>query len=208
MTEMYTPDLFDEHRRDLTPRHRAHRSAKKKREKQCRLPSKFIVCSSFKRLSRIEKMFSLCEGRICGGYLYIIELGKTVKIGITSNPLQRISDLKNLANNYMLVEMERIAFSYPHKNYRKNEDLLHSVFSKERIGTGELFSVRFERVLTEAESLDIDITGIERAARRQRFETLLRNPVIRARSAVITSDVQGLPCRLSGARTKKEGLPA
>lgn len=209
MTEMYTPDLFDEKRRDrnLTPRRRARRSAAKiKKDRRHFRAAKFIVCSSDKYLSKVEKMFSICHGRITGGYLYIIEYGANVKIGVAANPLDRIRQLKNMANNYSLVELGRIAVSYPHKKYRENEARLHSAFQNERIRTGELFSARFQSVLEVAENLDIDTTGIDRAERRKHFEDLIGAPVGSAGRADDCDGAGARACRLSGVRTKERGL--
>ena len=129
-------------------------------------------------------MEKLCRNRISGGYLYLIEFGNNVKIGITTHPESRIIELANLAKNYCLVELKRIAVSYPHRNYAQNELALHSQFEDKRIGTGELFRIDFESALSAFSSLELDygkpLNSISKSLYDRRINKKSLDPLERA----------------------------
>jgi hypothetical protein len=83
------------------------------------------------------------------GYVYVIDCGNVVKIGQTSNPYKRISNLKIILENYGNLKMLRIGVSKAHTNYRTNETILHKMFADKRVENTELFRVSFGDVVTK-----------------------------------------------------------
>lgn len=80
------------------------------------------------------------------GYFYVLEYGCDLKIGCTRRPYSRIREfITNI--RYDNITLGRFAISTPHINYRKNERMLHLVFSDtRRVGT-ELFHIDFDSCL-------------------------------------------------------------
>lgn len=80
------------------------------------------------------------------GYFYVLEYGCDLKIGCTRRPYSRIREF--LAHiQYDNITLGRFAISTPHINYRKNEKMLHLVFSDTRRAGTELFHIDFDSCL-------------------------------------------------------------
>ena len=82
------------------------------------------------------------------GYFYILEWDNGVKIGSTKRPVQRIQAFMQTAEKYGNAVLGRVAFSIPHINYKGNEAILHQYFSDFRMNGTELFSIDFDRVIS------------------------------------------------------------
>ena len=143
-----------------------------------------IVCHSIRSMSRIRKMEALCSNRVSGGYVYIIEFGDNVKIGNTMHPTSRILNHANNAKNYCLVELKRIAVSWPHSNFIQNEIYLQTLFEEKRIGTGELFSISFETAMDAFYTLNLEmeikLNPLSRAIYEKRADKINLSPLDRA----------------------------
>jgi hypothetical protein len=81
------------------------------------------------------------------GYVYAIDCGDVVKIGQTSNPYKRMTDLKKILERYGDFKIRRIGFSKPHTNYRTNETVIHKIYANRRVEGTELFRVKFLDVM-------------------------------------------------------------
>ena len=80
------------------------------------------------------------------GFVYAIEYGKEIKIGISRDLLTRLRTLEANIRLYKRKKMGRIAFCGPIRNYKILEKHLHLRFCNKRLSDyGELFSCRFEK---------------------------------------------------------------
>ena len=78
------------------------------------------------------------------GVVYAVEYGEFIKIGVSTYPAQRFKALATVGRNYADKALGRALVSQPHTNYLENERYLHNLFSKKRIGNGELFGITLE----------------------------------------------------------------
>ena len=89
------------------------------------------------------------------GCVYIVEYGKYIKIGYTTKPYRRISNLKNMAN-YADCEIGNVAILPCCRNYGQIESNLHRKYSHYRKPNTELFSLNLDDVLSEIKNLDLN----------------------------------------------------
>lgn len=94
-------------------------------------------------LEQIKENFSVKD---YFGVFYALEFGNNVKIGSTSNIVQRIKQLRQTAN-YAKVKIGRIAVSQYHTNYADNEKYLHEILKEYRLPSTELFDICFDTVI-------------------------------------------------------------
>lgn len=83
------------------------------------------------------------------GFVYALECGEFVKIGKTTKPDKRFSQIRHGAYSYGGVEVGRMAISARINNYGEKELELHTKFSKLRKNGTELFGIPFEVAVTE-----------------------------------------------------------
>lgn len=99
------------------------------------------------------------------GFVYIIEVGNSTKIGCTAHLDKRMRQLSSMLRNYADIKIGRIAVTMPHMNYRDNEKTIHKIFSSSRINGGEMFDVKFCDAILELNSLSFDTSDELRNAR-------------------------------------------
>ena len=91
--------------------------------------------------------------RIDYGYVYVLEFDAgAIKIGMTKKPKNRVNDIESSTG----VKIRNVALTIPHLNYRKNEELSHSMFANKRV-KGEWFNVDFLSVVEFIDNLDFDV---------------------------------------------------
>ena len=82
------------------------------------------------------------------GFVYVVEYGKEIKIGISRDLFIRLCTLESNIRIYKRKKMGRIAFCDPLINYRTLEHHLHLRFYKKRLSDfGELFCLKFEKAV-------------------------------------------------------------
>ena len=91
-----------------------------------------------------------------GGAFYIIDFGKVIKIGCSENPIKRVKTISSHLFRYAGLKAKRHYISEFHLNYRQNENKLHKIFSKQRVGNSELFEVEFDKAIEMIDVLDFD----------------------------------------------------
>lgn len=88
------------------------------------------------------------------GFVYILEWGNKTKIGCSTNPSNRINQLKATAL-YGGVNLGRIALTPGHTNYLEIESFLHRHYAEYRIEGTELFNLEFDEVLSSLPALPL-----------------------------------------------------
>lgn len=99
-----------------------------------------------------EKIKEECPPIEYAGYVYVVEYGDYIKIGQSTNPYQRVRQLKMQAENYAPYKLGRIAITIPCSNYEKIEKLLHQFWSEFRKESTELFDIPFDYLVNEIET--------------------------------------------------------
>lgn len=94
------------------------------------------------------------------GVVYTLEYGDVVKIGSTSNILNRFSTLKSKCMEYANRNITRIAISNPHSDYKLSESILHRWFNYFLI-KNELFKICIEDAIHAVNFLKIGIDSSE-----------------------------------------------
>lgn len=97
----------------------------------------------------IEELQKITRTNKYMGYIYVLEWDDMVKIGYTTNPVQRYNDLKHHAESYSNVHIGKIAVSREHTNYQINECKLHQYFKRYRKNGTELFALTMQQVIDE-----------------------------------------------------------
>lgn len=87
------------------------------------------------------------------GYVYAIELEHGVKIGKTSKPHQRMTQLQGVFEKYGNRQIQRIAVSPIHSNYSQNETALLKTFGYVRRDNTEMTDAPFDFVIGAMERL-------------------------------------------------------
>lgn len=140
-----------------------------------------IICDNFTNgLCMAEK-----AAKDYDGFVYIVDVGDSIKIGCTSSPCKRFKQLSTMFNNYAGKSIRRIAVTVPHLNYRSNEKLMHMVFDCMKIANGELFNVPFEDAVFQLKKLNFNVSDIERDAMRKNSNEnaeLIKNALISCHS--------------------------
>ena len=77
------------------------------------------------------------------GVVYAVEFGNYVKVGCTSNPKARMSQLNAVATKYARVALGRIAISEYAFDYFGAESRAHKALSASRLDGSELFDTPF-----------------------------------------------------------------
>ena len=104
------------------------------------------------------------------GYIYILEYGNMLKIGVTSKPYSRLKSLSNLAEKYSNVSIGLMAISPIHYNYYENEKRLHNFFSAKRFKNGELFCLTIEEFFDSIEEVKLEyVTKFEDKIDHEKF---------------------------------------
>ncbi len=104
------------------------------------------------------------------GYIYILEYGNMLKIGVTSKPYSRLKGLSNLAEKYSNVSIGLMAISPIHYNYYENEKRLHNFFSSKRFKNGELFCLTIEEFFDSIEEVKLEyVTKFEDKIDHEKF---------------------------------------
>lgn len=104
-----------------------------------------------------EKIKKECPPIEYAGYVYVVEYGDYIKIGQSTNPYQRITQLKMQAENYGPYKLGRVAITIPCSNYENIEKLLHQFWSEFRKESTELFDIPFGFFVNEVETHKIRI---------------------------------------------------
>lgn len=104
-----------------------------------------------------EKIKKECPQIEYAGYVYVVEYGDYIKIGQSTNPYQRINQLRMQAENYGPYKLGRVAITIPCSNYENIEKLLHQFWSEFRKESTELFDIPFGFFLNEVETHKIRI---------------------------------------------------
>ena len=94
-----------------------------------------------------DKLRNITRNMKYGGFLYVLEYGKYVKIGCTKNPDKRMRQLKISASNYCDVILGRLWISTEHTNYKETEVQAQHLFPDVRKKGTELFSISFEKAI-------------------------------------------------------------
>ena len=90
------------------------------------------------------------------GYVYILDLGEKVKIGMSRSLPRRIPDLKRTLEKYGNNIIQHIAISPLHSNYSSNEKKLHEQFALSRKENTELFEQTFDYILDNLPLINFD----------------------------------------------------
>lgn len=90
------------------------------------------------------------------GYVYILDLGEKVKIGMSRSLPRRIPDLKRTLEKYGNNTIRHIAISPLHSNYSSNEKKLHEQFTLLRKENTELFEQTFDYILDNLPAINFD----------------------------------------------------
>lgn len=90
------------------------------------------------------------------GYVYILECGDKIKIGTTKEPAKRIASIKSMGENYANFSTGLVLVSKAHYNRVENEKLLHTIFSDNRIGKGEMFSLTLNEAIEKILKTDMN----------------------------------------------------
>ena len=75
------------------------------------------------------------------GFLYILEIGDSLRIGSTANLRLQLRALINQLQTYSRLPVGRFAFSPPHLNFTENRKLLHHHFAPFRKGKAEIYAL-------------------------------------------------------------------
>ena len=92
------------------------------------------------------------------GFVYVVEYGDMVKIGITCDPYDRFTSVYNPAKKLGL-KPGRVFISPAHRQYLKTERALHRHFAECRIPNTELFRIRFSEKIPEIMCMALDCQG-------------------------------------------------
>lgn len=104
------------------------------------------------------------------GYVYALEYGNHIKIGSTLNPKTRLKSLESTARLYSDKSAGLVMISPPHKNYAKNEKILHAFFKDKQVNNSELFEVTFDEIKSKCPSLEYNTNTDDN---EQRSESLV-----------------------------------
>lgn len=87
------------------------------------------------------------------GYVYVVEYGRRIKIGYSSDVWTRLHTLESQARNYGDKRFGRIAICSPIEHYRTLEHHLHLKFFNRRVSQyNELFRCSFEKAADALQS--------------------------------------------------------
>lgn len=89
------------------------------------------------------------------GYVYFIEYGDYIKIGSSKQPITRIKSLCSNALRYHDLKIGKIAITYPHTNYKENENILHQHFLKKQKEKTELFNITLYEAIKSIKTIPL-----------------------------------------------------
>ena len=90
------------------------------------------------------------------GYVYAIEYGDQIKIGMTRNVAQRMKTLKSHAEKYGSVPTGEFVWSEAHTNFAENEKILHNFFASKRRSGTELFNLTLDEFMNDMPKLSYE----------------------------------------------------
>lgn len=115
---------------------------------------KNIVIFDVRSLAQTQRKIKAITHTEYQGFVYAIEYGEYVKIGITQIPAMRLAQLKRQAEFYGDMTTGRFALSAPCTNFAELEKSLHERFSYCRKGNSELFKATFDDVVSRMSECD------------------------------------------------------
>lgn len=118
------------------------------------------------------------------GYVYCLEFGSHVKIGMTKDIRTRMQTLKSSARNYGGFSVGRIAYTLPHERYQQNEKTLHKLYKSIRV-RGELFAIPFDHIPWHA--LPVDLTALDKRRSKHGEQTAAHEVFVDGESDMIKS---------------------
>lgn len=122
---------------------------------------------------------SIPEDEFNYGVVYAVEFGENVKVGCTTDIHKRMANLENLANNYALSKLGRIAITGYCCNRYECEAEAHAKLAEYRIGNSEMFNVSFETAVDALSGLHLHVMTKqeheELEARSQEFANALKD---------------------------------
>lgn len=95
------------------------------------------------------------------GYVYVLQVGKYIKIGRTKNIRKRMKTLCGITKNYSTQKPGKVYISVPHVNYAETENTLHHAFSKERYEDGEIFKLSYATFLDRCPDITCILANTE-----------------------------------------------
>ena len=107
------------------------------------------------------------------GYVYALEIGSRVKIGMTSQPYTRLQNLASVIAVYGAEDVGRVLLSQAHTNYQSNERALHAAFGEVRVGR-ELFNMSLDNLIDSMPALRFVDESSELAEKAERSGKRLR----------------------------------
>jgi hypothetical protein len=122
------------------------------------------------------------------GYVYAVQYGPHIKIGMSSNLLSRISAIKSHAMNYASTEVGRIAHTPAHTNYAENEKALHLFFAEKRSGGSELFGLSLNEFVTQSPLLELEDRSAEMSQRADQFVDFMKGVLLGCRKPKVEEE--------------------
>lgn len=112
------------------------------------------------------------------GYVYALEIGDGVKIGMTTQPQTRLQSIASIIAVYGGREPGRVLLSQPHTNYQLNESALHSAFDDVRAGR-EMFDLSLDELISTMPALQFLDESREMAEEAERVGKRIRKALDR-----------------------------
>lgn len=116
------------------------------------------------------------------GYVYALEVGGRVKIGMTRSPLARLPKLASSIASLEGGTVGRVLLSQPHTNYAENERAVHEAFADRRL-FGEFFNMTLDELIAAMPRLvfkdDSDRLAQEHERKSSRLQMLTKDVFLR-----------------------------
>ena len=93
------------------------------------------------------------------GVVYAVEFGDYVKVGCTADVNHRFTALSNIARNYAMTSIGRIAITGFCNNWYECEAEAHAMLADYRINDSEMFSVDFDVAVDALKKLHLNLVG-------------------------------------------------
>jgi hypothetical protein len=93
------------------------------------------------------------------GVVYAVEFGDYVKVGCTTDIQHRIVALSNIARNYAMTSIGRIAITGFCSNWYECEAEAHATLADYRINDSEMFSVVFDVAVDALKQLHLNLVS-------------------------------------------------
>ena len=103
------------------------------------------------------------------GYVYAVEYGNQIKIGMTRNVNMRMKKLKSHAEKYGSVSVGGFAWSTPHTNFADNEKILHKHFAARRREGKELINLTMDEFMENMPELSYEDRSREYSEKSELF---------------------------------------